>query len=122
MEDNGIDGGTVQGTGTPWAAEAAGVLAVIVLVLLGDLDGLIGMASFALLFYAAITTMCAFSLKDRTKYAPRALNVAGTAGALLLALALPPLAISLTLIILVAGLVVRLSFRRPRSTRAQPTL
>ncbi|MCC3271357.1 APC family permease [Arthrobacter zhangbolii] len=110
------------GSDIPWAAEISGAAVVIVLVLIGDLDGLIGMASFALLFYAAITTVCAFMLKDRSRYAPRALNVAGTAGALLLALALPPLSISLMLIILVAGLVVRLSFRRPRSTKPDPTL
>ena len=109
-------------TRTPWAAEILGAAVVIVLVLVGDLDGLIAMASFTLLFYAAITTVCAFMLKERSRYAPRALNVAGTAGALLLALALPPLSISLMLIILVAGLVVRLSFRRPRSARADPTL
>ncbi|MCC3279141.1 APC family permease [Arthrobacter sp. zg-Y40] len=107
---------------TPWVAVAAAGGIVILLVLFADLDALIGMASFALLFYAAISTVCAFSLKDRTRYAPRALNLAGTVGALLLALALPPLYISLTLMILVAGLVVRLSFRRPRSTKPHPTL
>ena len=107
---------------TPWVAEAAAAGIVILLVLVADIEALIGMASFALLFYAAITAVCAFSLKDRSRYAPRILNLAGTAGALLLALALPPLYISLTLIALVAGLVVRLSFRRPRSTKPHPTL
>ncbi|MCQ1953249.1 APC family permease [Arthrobacter sp. zg-Y238] len=105
---------------TPWAAEAAAAAVVLMLVVLGDLDALLGMASFALLFYAAITTVCAFTLKDRTRYAPRVLNLAGALGALLLALALPPVSISLTLIILVAGLVVRLSFRRPRTPRTPP--
>ncbi|MCQ2000648.1 APC family permease [Arthrobacter zhaoxinii] len=106
----------------PWAAHAAAAVVVLLLVLSGDIDGLLGMASFTLLFYAAITTVCAFSLKDRTRYAPRILNLAGAAGALLLALALPPLSISLALIILVAGLVVRLSFRRPRSAKTPPAL
>ncbi|MCC9204620.1 APC family permease [Arthrobacter sp. zg-Y769] len=106
----------------PWAAQAAAAVVVLLLVVFGELDGLLGMASFALLFYAAITAVCAFSLKDRTRYAPRILNLAGAAGALLLALALPPLSISLTLIILVAGLVVRLSFRRPRSSKTPPAL
>ncbi|UWX95891.1 APC family permease [Arthrobacter zhaoxinii] len=106
----------------PWAAHAAAAVVVLLLVLSGDIDGLLGMASFTLLFYAAITTVCAFSLKDRTRYAPRLLNLAGAAGALLLALALPPLSISLALIILVAGLVVRLSFRRPRSSKTPPAL
>ncbi|MDM7989419.1 APC family permease [Arthrobacter sp. zg-Y877] len=105
---------------TPWAAEAAAAAVVLLLVFFGDVDALLGMASFALLFYAAITTVCAFTLKDRTRYAPRVLNLAGALGALLLALALPPVAISLTLIVLVAGLVVRLSFRRPRTQRTPP--
>ena len=106
----------------PWVAEAAAAGLVVLLVVFADIEALIGMASFALLFYAAITAVCAFSLKDRTRYAPRVLNLAGAAGALLLALALPPLYISLTLIALVAGLVVRLSFRRPRSTKPHPPL
>ena len=110
------------GRAVPWAGEGAAAVVVLGLVGFGDLDGLIAMASFSLLFYAAVTTVCAFSLKDRTRYAPRALNVAGTVGSLALALSLPPLSISLTLIILVAGLVVRLSFRRPRSTKATPEL
>ncbi|WP_194265999.1 APC family permease [Arthrobacter yangruifuii] len=106
----------------PWAAQGTAAGIALLLVLFGDLDELLGMASFALLFYAAITAVCAFSLKDRSRHAPRILNLAGAAGALLLALSLPPLSISLTLIILVAGLVVRLSFRRPRSTRTPPAL
>ena len=96
----------------PWAADAAAGTAVVLLCLGASLPTLLGAASFGLLLYAAVTAMGAFALRTRPWYAPRAVNFLGLAGALLLALALPPLVIAWMGIVLLFGLVVRLSFRR----------
>lgn len=103
----------------PWPAVAAAGAAVVVLVLTISLGTLLGLACFALLLHAAITNLCGYSLEHRRWYTPRAVNLAGLAGALVTALSLPPLAIVLMLIVLVFGLVVRLTFRR--SGAAPPT-
>lgn len=104
----------------PVVAELLGAALVLALVLTSSLNLLIGLASFGLLIHAALGAVCAFLLRSRSRYSPRAVNALGAAGALLLALALPPLCIVLMLLVLAAGLVVRLSFRRPRQQPALP--
>ncbi|MCC3265188.1 amino acid permease [Arthrobacter gengyunqii] len=96
-----------------WPAAAAAGAVVVVLVLTVSLGTLLALACFALLLHAAITNLCGYSLEHRRWYTPRAVNLAGLAGALVTALSLPPTAIVLMLIVLVFGLVVRLTFRRP---------
>lgn len=96
----------------PWAAEAAAGAVVVLMCLGTELTTLLSAASFGLLLYAAVTAMGAFALRTRPWFATRLLNFLGLAGALLLALALPPLVIAWMGIVLLFGLVVRLSFRR----------
>lgn len=101
-------------TGAPWVGVATGAGVVIGLILAFPLNTLLGVAAFMGLLYAGTTAVCAFSLRSRRWYTPRAVNLLGIAGALLLALSLPLLDISLGLMAVVAGAVVRLAFRRGR--------
>ncbi|MBD8043562.1 APC family permease [Arthrobacter sp. Sa2BUA2] len=99
---------------THWAGVTAGAAVVVVLVVAFPPGTLLGVAAFFGLLYAGTTAVTAFSLRSRHWYTPRVLNLLGLAGALLLALSLPLLVISLGLMAIVAGAVVRLAFRRGR--------
>ena len=104
----------------PWVAQAAAAVVVAGLVLTAELETLLGLAAFALLLHAGISNLCAFALRNRRWYTPRAVNLVGLVGALVLALSLPPLHVLMMLIVLVFGLVVRLTFRRPGQPGAAP--
>ncbi|MET4059146.1 APA family basic amino acid/polyamine antiporter [Arthrobacter sp. UYP6] len=106
---------TTRNRRVPWPAVAAAGAAVVVLVLTASPGTLLALACFALLLHAAITNLCGYALEQRRWYTPRAVNLVGLAGALITALSLPPLAILLMMIVLVFGLVVRLTFRRGSS-------
>ena len=93
----------------PWVAQAAAAVVVAGLVLTAELETLLGLAAFALLLHAGISNLCAFALRNRRWYTPRAVNLVGLVGALVLALSLPPLHVLMMLIVLVFGLVVRLT-------------
>lgn len=97
-----------------WAGITLGAAVVIALVLAFPLTTLLGVAAFMGLLYAGLTAVCAFTLRSRRWYTPRVLNLLGIAGALLLALSLPLLDVALGLMAVVAGAVVRLTFRRER--------
>ena len=99
---------------TQWVGVASGAGVVIALVLAFPAATLLGVAAFTGLLYAGGTAVIAFTLRTRRWYTPRVLNVLGVAGALLLALSLPLLDIALGLMAVVAGAVVRLTFRRGR--------
>ncbi len=73
----------------PWAADAATAAVVIVLLLTTDVLTVVGFSSFGVLLYYAVANAAAFTLRRRQWYAPRALNVVGAAGCLLLAFTLP---------------------------------
>ena len=103
-----------NGRPVAWVGIAAGAAVVIVLVLAFPLDTLLGVAAFTGLLYAGGTAVSAFSLRSRRWYTPRVLNLLAIAGTLLLALSLPLLDIALGLMAIVAGAVVRLTFRRGR--------
>ncbi|MSS00456.1 amino acid permease [Arthrobacter sp. BL-252-APC-1A] len=98
----------------PWVGVVAGAAVVMALVVAFPLSTLLGVAAFTGLLYAGGTAVIAFTLHKRRWYTPRVLNVVGIAGTLLLALSLPLLDISLGLMAVVAGAVVRLTFRRGR--------
>ncbi|MFE7631723.1 APC family permease [Kocuria sp. NPDC057446] len=73
----------------PWAAELAVAGLVVVLVLVGDVRTVIGFSSFGVLVYYALANLSALTLEQRPGWAPRAVNVLGLAGCLVLALTLP---------------------------------
>ncbi|WP_448074144.1 APC family permease [Georgenia yuyongxinii] len=104
----------------PHRAEAAVGAVVAVAVLVVDLREMIGFSSTGVLLYYAVANLAALSQgRDQRRY-PRALQVLGLAGCLLLVATLPTVALLSGLAVVAAGLVGRLLVRRARP--AAPTL
>ncbi|MFF1538503.1 APC family permease [Microbacterium sp. NPDC058269] len=76
----------------PQRAEIAVALVVIAIVLLADLRGAIGFSSFGVLLYYLIANAAAFRQKGPARRYPRALQVLGALGCLVLVNTLPVLA------------------------------
>lgn len=73
----------------PHRAEIAVAVAVGALVATADLRGVIGFSSFGVLVYYAIANASAFTQPARDRRRPRALNLLGAAGCLVLIATLP---------------------------------
>jgi APA family basic amino acid/polyamine antiporter len=73
----------------PDHAELAVGAVVAVLVLTTDLRGAIGFSSFGVLVYYAVANACAFTQSPAHRRWPRALNVAGLVGCVVLVVSLP---------------------------------
>lgn len=73
----------------PHHAELAVGLVVTVAVLLVDLRGVIGFSSFGVLLYYAIANIAAFTQSGEQRRYPRALQLLGLLGCVVLALTLP---------------------------------
>lgn len=87
----------------PFVAELAVAVAVLVLLLTTDVLTVVGFSSFGVLIYYAVTNAAAFTLAERPRHAPRALNVLGFLGCLVLALTLPPASVLGMAAVLAAG-------------------
>jgi basic amino acid/polyamine antiporter, APA family len=108
----------------PHHAEIAIAAAVIVLVAATDLRGAIGFSSFGVLVYYAIANAAAFTQPAKERRWPRALNVAGFAGCLVLVATLPIASVGTGLLMFGIGLVARRIARRvggPNSREADAT-
>jgi basic amino acid/polyamine antiporter, APA family len=99
----------------PHHAEIALAAVVGVLVLTTDLRGVIGFSSFGVLLYYAIANASAYTQPREQRRWPRALNVLGLAGCLVLAASLPLPSVLTGVAVLAAGLLARLVLRRRRS-------
>jgi basic amino acid/polyamine antiporter, APA family len=99
----------------PHHAEIALAAVVGVLVLTTDLRGVIGFSSFGVLLYYAIANASAYTQPREQRRWPRALNVLGLAGCLVLAVSLPLPSVLTGAAVLAAGLLARLVLRRRRS-------
>ncbi|HEY6798221.1 MAG TPA: APC family permease [Kineosporiaceae bacterium] len=73
----------------PHRAEVAAAVLVIILVAAVDLRGAIGFSSFGVLVYYAVANASAVTLPAGQRLVPRALNVAGGLGCLVLVATLP---------------------------------
>lgn len=103
---------------TPFVAELAIAVVVVALLLGTDVLTVVGFSSFGVLLYYAVANLSALTLAARPWYAPRALNVLGVLGCLVLAFTLPAQSVlTMTGILLVGVLgraaVVLLQRRRP---------
>jgi APA family basic amino acid/polyamine antiporter len=74
---------------TPYRAEVVVGLVVVGITSLADLRGAIGFSSFAVLTYYAIANASAFTQSGSDRRWPRALQVVGLTGCIVLALSLP---------------------------------
>ncbi|HYK95495.1 MAG TPA: APC family permease [Candidatus Dormibacteraeota bacterium] len=100
----------------PHRAEIAIAAAVIVLVAVTDLRGAIGFSSFGVLVYYAIANAAALTQPDPERHWPRALNVIGLVGCLVLVATLPIAAVAAGLVMFAIGLAARLVARRRSGT------
>ncbi len=91
----------------PHHAEVALAVAVSALVLTTDLRGVIGFSSFGVLVYYGIANASAFTQPPEQRRWPRALNVLGAAGCVVLALSLPVASLVAGAAVLAMGLLGR---------------
>jgi len=101
----------------PDHAQVAVGVAVVALVLVADLRGAIGFSSFGVLLYYAVANLSALRQPPEQRRWPRALQVLGLAGCLVLAVTLPlgsVLAGAAVLAVGVAGRAAALARRRTR--------
>jgi APA family basic amino acid/polyamine antiporter len=95
----------------PHHAEVAVAAAVCVLVLTVDLRGAIGFSAFGVLLYYFVANLAAFTQEGEHRRYPRALQVAGALGCVLLGLTVPVEALLAGLLVLAAGVAYRLGRR-----------
>ncbi|WP_018349248.1 APC family permease [Longispora albida] len=98
---------------TPHRAEAALAIVVSVLVLTTDLRGAIGFSSFGVLMYYLVANLAAYTQTDR-RY-PKALQILGAAGCVVLAATLPASSVLIGLCVFAAGTVYRFVVLKFRS-------
>lgn len=98
----------------PHHAEVALAVVVCVLVLTVDLRGAIGFSSFGVLLYYGVANAAALTQDRAHRRFPRALQVLGVLGCLVLVATLPPAAVVTGAVVVVVGVLVRLGARRVR--------
>lgn len=91
----------------PHHAEVALAITVSVLVLTVDLRGAIGFSSFGVLIYYCIANVAAFTQPPAQRRFPRALQVLGAAGCLILIATLPVTAVIVGVVVFAVGLLYR---------------
>ncbi|MEU4292264.1 APC family permease [Kribbella sp. NPDC026596] len=91
----------------PHHAEVALAVVVGVLVLTTDLRGVIGFSSFGVLLYYAIANAAAFTQPADQRRWPRAINVIGLIGCVVLAVTLPWTSAVVAAVLLALALIVR---------------
>ena len=102
----------------PDHAELAVAFAVVILVLTTDLRNAIGFSSFGVLLYYAVANTSAYTQPSERRRWPRALNVAGLAGCLVLVVTLPWSAIVAGAAVIAVGVAGRAHARRQWSSSA----
>lgn len=101
----------------PHHAEIALAMIVSILVLTVDLRGAIGFSSFGVLLYYFVANVSAFTQATDQRRYPKALQILGAFGCLILVVTLPPESIIAGLVVLVIGILYRLIRLRLRSAR-----
>ncbi|WIX84057.1 APC family permease [Amycolatopsis carbonis] len=102
----------------PHHAETALAVIVSVLVLTTDLRSVIGFSSFGVLVYYLIANLSAASQPAEHRRWPRALNIVGAAGCVVLVATLPPPSVITGVVMFALGLAGRWSVRRVRKRPA----
>ena len=92
----------------PHRAEAAIAAIVIVAVALVDLRGAIGFSSFGVLLYYLVANLAAFRQGAQARRYPRALQVVGAAGCVILGLTLPWQSVVAGAVVVITGVVYRM--------------
>ncbi|WP_285724672.1 APC family permease [Psychromicrobium xiongbiense] len=95
--------------GTPHRAEIAVALLVIVLILTTDVLTIVGYSSCGVLIYYGVTNLSALTLSERRWHTPRAINLLGCVGCLILAFTLPTQSVVWMIVLLTLGCLARAS-------------
>lgn len=98
----------------PYRAEIAVALIVIAIVLVADLRGAIGFSSFGVLIYYLIANAAAFRQRAGARRYPRALQVIGVLGCLVLVNTLPVIASLIGTGVVIVGVIYRMLRLRVR--------
>jgi APA family basic amino acid/polyamine antiporter len=98
----------------PHHAEVAVAAVVSVVVLVSDPRGAIGFSSFGVLVYYAVANLSAYTQPADRRRWPRALNLLGLVGCLVLVATLPPTAVAAGLAVFALGVAGRLAALRLR--------
>jgi APA family basic amino acid/polyamine antiporter len=101
----------------PHRAEATLGVVVVILVALVDLRGAIGFSSFGVLIYYLVANIAAFRQDPGVRRYPRALQIVGAVGCVVLVVTLPWQSVLVGLGVFVVGVVYRAI--RLRITRAR---
>ena len=101
----------------PDHAQIAIGVAIIGLVLVVDLRGAIGFSSFGVLVYYAVANLAAFRQPALQRRWPRAVNVLGLVGCLVLVATLPGTSLVGGLVVLAVGVIGRWAVRRIRPSQ-----
>ena len=101
----------------PHHAEVALAAVVVVAVLTVDLREAIGFSSFGVLLYYLVANAAALTQERADRRYPRALQVLGATGCVVLVATLPPVSVLTGLAVLALGIVYRLTTRRAPATR-----
>lgn len=88
---------------TPHRAEIVVGLSVMVLLMMTDLSGAVGLSSFLVLWYYAVANLAALRLDPMERRWPRFISVMGLVGCLGLGFSLSPETVGLGVALLVAG-------------------
>lgn len=91
----------------PQRAEIAVAVVVVALVLTVDLRGVVGFSSFGVLLYYVVANAAAFTQERADRRYPRALQVLGVVGCLVLVATLPAASIAVGALVLLVGVVGR---------------
>ncbi|MEO7589445.1 MAG: APC family permease [Arachnia sp.] len=100
----------------PHHAEIALAVVVSALVLTVDLRGAIGFSSFGVLLYYFVANVAAFTQAHQRRRYPRAIQVIGALGCVILVATLPPTSIIIGIAVLLIGLLGRLVALHRRRT------
>lgn len=98
----------------PHHAEVALAIVVCVLVLVVDLRGAIGFSSFGVLLYYLVANLAAYTQRQDRRRSPRALQVLGALGCVVLVSTLPPTSVLIGIGVLALGLLYRVWRLRSR--------
>lgn len=91
----------------PHRAEVVLAAIVCLIILLGDVRSAIGFSSFGVLVYYLVANLSALTQERDDRLYPKALQVAGAAGCILLVATLPPQSVAVGVAVFVAGAVYR---------------
>jgi APA family basic amino acid/polyamine antiporter len=107
-------------TSVPHTAEVALAVAVSALVLTVDLRGALGFSAFGVLLYYLVANLAALTQTAEHRRFPRALQVVGAGGCVVLIATLPPASVLAGLAVLAVGVVVRVLRRRGAPAGGSP--